>query len=150
MPISWNYKELACLLFIIVFYFYFAYAQMCYHFYVICFNWMILILVTASCSFADLGNNLLYKCKGIMFPSLPVSTLYGTIIETWFDNVFRFAVITNYLLLKIIEFIFTMSIWSSSCCWSSSFSSSWIVLFLTLLQISLKCLTLQHSANFFP
>ena len=30
-----------------------------------------------------------------MFPSLPVSTLYGTIIETWFNNGFRFAVITH-------------------------------------------------------
>ena len=43
-----------------------------------------------------------------MFPSLPVPTLCGTIIETWFDDVFRYAVITDYLLLKIIEFTFTV------------------------------------------
>ena len=44
-------------------------------------------------------------CKGIMFPSLPVSTLYGTIIETWFDEVFiRFGDISDHLLLKVIEF----------------------------------------------
>ena len=61
------------------------------------------------------GNVFFYKCKGIMFPSLP-STLFGTctIIETWWDNVFRFAVCTDHVLWKIMEFIFTMSIWSSS------------------------------------
>ena len=35
-----------------------------------------------------------------MFPSLPMSTLYGTINETWFDNDFRFAVITEHLPMK--------------------------------------------------
>ena len=45
-----------------------------------------------------------------MFLPLHVSTLYGTIIEIWFDNVFRFAVITGHLLLKIMEFIFIVSI----------------------------------------
>ena len=43
--------------------------------------------------------------KGIMFPSLPVSTLYGTIILTWFDDVFKLTVIVKCLLLKIKEFI---------------------------------------------
>ena len=62
-------------------------------------------LVATNCSFVSLGNNLLYLCKNIMFPSLLVSILYGTIIETWFDDVFRFAIIINHLLLKIIEFI---------------------------------------------
>ena len=37
-------------------------------------------LAAAICSFGALGNNLLYMCKGIMFPSLPVSTLYSTVI----------------------------------------------------------------------
>ena len=41
-----------------------------------------------------------------MFLPLPVSTLYATITETWFENVFRFAVMINHLLLKILEFIF--------------------------------------------
>ena len=66
--------------------------------------------VVTNCSFVAIGNNLLYNCKGIMFLSLPMSTLYGTIVETWFDNVFRFAVMIDHLLLKIIEFKFTMSI----------------------------------------
>ena len=56
------------------------------------FNWMFLFLVTSSCSFVAQGSNLLYKCKGIMFPLLPVSTLCGTVIEIWFDDVFRFSV----------------------------------------------------------
>ena len=63
-------------------------------------NWMFLFFYAANC-FGAGGNNLLYKCKDIMFPSLPLATLYDTIIETWFDDVFRFAVITDYLLVKI-------------------------------------------------
>ena len=45
-----------------------------------------------------------------MFPSLPVSVLYGTIILIWFYDDFRFAVITECLLLKLIEFIMTVSL----------------------------------------
>ena len=74
------------------------------------FNWMFLFSAAANCSFVSLGNILLYKCKGTMFPSLPVFTLYGTIIETCFDDTFRFGVINNLLLLKIIEFKLTMLI----------------------------------------
>ena len=49
----------------------------------------------------------MYVCKGIVFPSLPVYTLYDTIIIAWFDDDFRFVVITECLLLKLMEFIFT-------------------------------------------
>ena len=45
-----------------------------------------------------------------MFPSLPVSTLYGTVIPSRFDDVFRFAVITVHLLLQLTESILTLSI----------------------------------------
>ena len=79
------------------------------------FNWIFVFLVATNCSFVALWNDFLYMCKGMMFPLLPVSTLYGSIILTLFDNVFRFVVITECLLLKLIEFIFTMPIWSSSC-----------------------------------
>ena len=72
------------------------------------FNWIFVFLVAANCSFVALANNFLYMCTDIMFPSLPVSTWYGTIIRTWFDDGFRFA------FLKLIEFIFTVFIWSSS------------------------------------
>ena len=61
---------------------------------------MLLFLVATNCSFVAIGNNFLYMCKGIMFPSLPVSTMHGTLTETWFDCVFRFAVIIKYLLMK--------------------------------------------------
>ena len=71
------------------------------------FNRVFLLLVATNCSFVALGNNVLYMCKHIMFPSLPVSTLYGTIILTRFGDVFRFTLITEHLLLKLIEFIFT-------------------------------------------
>ena len=126
------------LLFIIVFYFYFTYAQLCYCCSVLYFNWMLLFLCAAYCPL--LRNHLLYMNKGIMFPSLTVSTLYGTIIETWFGSLFRFAVIMNHLLLKNriyihfvnMVFFFVVLVWS------------WMVLFLPLLQTSLKWLTLPH------
>ena len=109
LSISWNYEEFTHLLFSIVFYFYLTNMPNCVAIILWCvFNWMFLSLVATNCSFVVLGNNLLYMYKGIMFPSLPVSTLYGIIIEIWFDDVFRFAVFTNHLLLKIIEFMFTV------------------------------------------
>ena len=49
-----------------------------------------------------------------MFPSLPEPTLYGTTDVAWLDDVFKFAVMTENLLLKVIEFIYTLSISSSS------------------------------------
>ena len=54
-----------------------------------------LILVATSCPFVALGNNFLFMCKGIMFPSLPVSTLNGNIISTWSDNVSHFLLLLN-------------------------------------------------------
>ena len=60
----------------------------------------ILFPVATNCPFVALGNNLLYMCKSIIFPLLYVSTLYGTIILTWFDDVSRFVVITEHLLLN--------------------------------------------------
>ena len=94
---------------VIVFYFYFAYAQLFYCWSIVHFNWMSLFLVATNCSSVVIGNNFLYMCKGIMFLSLPVSTLYSTIFQTWFNDVFRIAVINEHLLLKLIEFIYTMS-----------------------------------------
>ena len=49
-----------------------------------------------------------------MLPSLPVSTSYSTIRLILFVDVFRFAVITEFLLLKLIEFIFIESMLPSS------------------------------------
>ena len=46
------------------------------------FSWIFVFLVAANCSFDALGNIFLYICNDIMFPSLPVSTLYGTVIMT--------------------------------------------------------------------
>ena len=100
--------------------------------------------------FCCIRKQSLYKCKGTMFPSLPVSTLYGTNIGTWFDNDFRFVVTADHFLLKIIEFIFTMSIWSSSpWYWSASCYRSCMSVFLLLMQTYLKWLTLLHSKHFF-
>ena len=70
---------------------YFAHAWLCYGCSVIHFWLHVNILVATSCSLVALGN-IFFVCKGIMFPSLPVSTLSGNIIETWFDNVFWLAV----------------------------------------------------------
>ena len=53
-------------------------------------------------------------CNGMMLPSLPVSTLYGTIKLFLSADIFKFAVITKQFLLKLIEFIFTKSMLLSS------------------------------------
>ena len=70
--------------------------------------------------------------KYIMFPSLPVSTLYGTIILTWFDSVFRFAVITEYLLLKLVIYILHINISSSHSTSNASADLSKVVDFAAL------------------
>ena len=41
--------------------------------------------VVTSCSFVALGNNFC-KCVKVFFPSLPVSTLYGTVTLAWSDD----------------------------------------------------------------
>ena len=53
---------------------------------------------------------MLYTSNGITFPSLPVSTLYDTFILTQFYNIFGFAGTPECLLLKLIEFVFTVSV----------------------------------------
>ena len=45
-----------------------------------------------------------------MFPSLLVSTFYGTILTALFGDVFRFVVIVECLVLKLMELIFTVSL----------------------------------------
>ena len=60
-----------------------------------CFMFLIglfLFLVATNCSFVALENTF---CICVKVPSLSLSTLYGTIILTWFDDVFRSAVITE-------------------------------------------------------
>ena len=49
-----------------------------------------------------------FICNGIMFPSLHVSILYGNVITTLINDVFRFAVIMEQLALKLMELIFTI------------------------------------------
>ena len=68
-----------------------------------------LLLPIANCSLVMLGNNVLYMCNGMMLPLLPVSTLYGTITLFLLADVFKSAFITEWFLLKWIEFIFTKS-----------------------------------------
>ena len=58
-------------------------------------------LAATNCSFFAPGNNFSCICDGIMFPSLPVSILHGTVFKTTFDYVFRFAVITGMVAIKI-------------------------------------------------
>ena len=81
-PLSGTTNNLHVLCLLLCSVFTFTYAQLCWYSSVMCFNGIFLFLVTANCSFVALGNNLLCKCRGIIFPLLPVSTLYGTIIET--------------------------------------------------------------------
>ena len=55
-----------------------------------------------------LGYNFLNILNVIMFQSLPISTLYDTIMAALLDDVFKFAIIAEYLELKLTEFIFTI------------------------------------------
>ena len=84
-----------------------------------------------------------------MFPSLPMSILYGTVITTLFDNVFRFAVIIECLILKFSEFIFIVSM-QFPFSWSGSCSILWTTLPLVLLKPSQKWFIMLHFAHFFP
>ena len=52
------------------------------------FGLIFIFPVATNCPVVALRNNFLDIYNGIMFPSLPVSTLYGTIILTLFDNRF--------------------------------------------------------------
>ena len=99
--------------------------------------------------FIALWNKFLYIYNDIMFPWLPVSTLYGTVIMTLLDDVFRFAVIMEPLALKFMELIFTISMWSS-CSWSASCSMLWTVLPLALQHTSLKWFNLLYLAHAIP
>ena len=59
------------------------------------FSLMFVSVFAANCSIVALGNTFLYMYNGIIFPSLPMSTLYGTVFMTLFDDVFRFAIFWN-------------------------------------------------------
>ena len=52
---------------------------------------MVVSFVAASLCSVVLGNNFLNILNGIILPSQPMSTLYGTIIVACFDDVFSFA-----------------------------------------------------------
>ena len=83
------------------------------------FSFMFLVwclyLGAANYSIVALVNNILYTYNGIIFPSLPMSVLYGTVIMTLFDDVVRFSFLVEWLELNLTELIFTMSV---SCSWS--------------------------------
>ena len=61
-----------------------------------------------NCSLVLLGNNFLYMSNGMIFPSLPISTLYGNITLLGPADVFRFAVNMDHFILKWIKCIFTV------------------------------------------
>ena len=80
-----------------------------------------------------------------MFPSLPVPTLFQTVITTFFDDNFRFAIIMEWLVL--MELIFTVSM-SLSCSWLSFCTRLLTALILELLHTSLKWFILLHFFHF--
>ena len=61
--------------------------------------------IATSFSLVDLGYYLLKMWKGIMLPSLPESVLYDNNNLAWLDDVFKFAVMTEHLLFKLVESI---------------------------------------------
>ena len=59
------------------------------------FSGIFVVLVVTNCSFSALGNNFLYICNGIMYLSLPVSTLCHPVILTWFYDIIKFLLLPN-------------------------------------------------------
>ena len=71
------------------------------------FSLIFISLVATNCPIVALGNNFLYKYNGSIFPSLPVSALYGSVIITSFHDDFRLSVIAEQLELSFMVLIFT-------------------------------------------
>ena len=61
---------------------------------------MVVSFVASSQSSVVLGNNFLNTLNGIMLPSQPVSTLYGTIIVACLDDVFSFCLYCRMIGIK--------------------------------------------------
>ena len=81
-----------------------------------CYTFKLYIIAFCCCYLltAYLYKQFLYMCNGMTLPSLPMSTLYGTITLFWPADIFRFAVYMEQFLLKRTEFIFTKSMLFSS------------------------------------
>ena len=83
-------------------------------------------------------NSFLNIYNGIIFPSPPVSILYGISVVALLTCIFRWAVINDRFLLRYIEFILTVSMSSSLGSGITSISTSWTVWFLLLMHTFLK------------
>ena len=108
-----------------------------------------LFFIDTNCSFAVLGNRVLKVWYGIILPSLPVSILYCITAVFLLQLIFSFAIITDHILSKVKELIFTISICLSvivPC------SISCTVPFLTLLILHTrqKWFSLLHPSHIFP
>ena len=73
-------------------------------------NWIFAFLVGANCSFISLGINILYMCQGIIVHHYLYLFYMVMLLKLDLMIFFKFAVIIEHLLLKLLEFIFTVSI----------------------------------------
>ena len=117
--------------------------------------WCLYCLLLLVLPLLDLGYNCLKIWKSTMFPFLPESTWYGTTNVAWLNDAFKFAGMTEQLLLigmefMLIEFIIPLSISSSLECCSSCKLMLCNILLLPLLQTSLMWLIFLHVAHIFP
>ena len=78
-----------------------------------------------------------------------MSTLYDTIIVACLDDVFSFTIIAEWLKLKLIKFVFVISM-PDSCSWISSFTKVLTVLLQDSLNTTLKWLNLPHLWHLSP
>ena len=87
----------------------------------------------------------------MILPSLPVSTLYGTIILFWPVDIFKLVVSMEWFLLNCIAFMLTGSmLFSPALSWTTSCCTSFTALVFLLLHTALKWPILLHSVHVFP
>ena len=104
------------------------------------FNFMWFLMVFMSWDSVTLRKNFLNIYQGIIFPSLPVSILYGITMLLLHMHICNLAVSIDQFLVKHTELILTISRLSSVYSCDTSLSISLTILFFLLQQTFGKCL----------
>ena len=130
------------------------YASLGYCWSIIHFCWIFVFLVAVNCSSVALGNNFLYiilkelymYIMALCFPHYLCQLYMIPLLWLWWY--FWICFYLKWLVLKLIELIFTLTVISFS--WSASCSILWTTLLFTLLHTSQKWFILLHFVYFFP
>ena len=125
-----------------------------------------LFTVAFNCAIIDLGNSILKPLNAIKFPSLPVSILYANLFLFWLQLCSNSVNFTNFMLLKVKDFILieskllllssqsgtgtSPSLWVSCIClgcWNAELVCTWL---LKLHHTILKWFCLPHMLHLLP